>query len=87
MQMTHNPEPWRMVVSEMSGNPVVVDLRGRFIAASDQDDDPNFERIVACVNFCREFETEWLKARTMRSSRPYSAVQLVPVAVNDGKQA
>jgi hypothetical protein len=64
--MNHSPEPWKVDQTN-----AVVDSNGEYICDSivgnDEPDDPggmdpeNTRRIVACVNFCREFPTDWLE--------------------------
>ena len=51
----HSPEPWRIEVEGLSSG-VLVDANGGFVAGYSSDEgafsfnDPNYQRIVACVN-------------------------------------
>ena len=67
---THSPEPWgdattrevKTVGVMWEFATTIVDAEGMPIAKASGD---NLRRIVACVNFCRQFPTEWLEKREM----------------------
>jgi hypothetical protein len=62
--MTHSKEPWSIgdapvSIKDASGEPIVIlDNEWRIDIA-----DGDLERIVACVNFCRQFPTKFLECR------------------------
>ncbi len=57
-------EPWKAVDSGYLNDLVIVDKDNKFILGHSSDegflpaDDPRWNRIVACVNFCRLLSTE-----------------------------
>jgi len=74
----HSPEPWKLIPMYHGAQPTP-DAPGCLLAADDtfiagysSDEgefllgDPNYQRIVACVNFCREFNTEFLKTHHLK---------------------
>jgi hypothetical protein len=68
--MDHAPEPWEIAgerdVSGFNCSPYLSGGDGSWIAGSSSDegwfsaDDPNYLRLVACVNSCRGIPTEVL---------------------------
>lgn len=64
--MSHSPEPWYIIHGGLIGEGCLVDKDGNFIAGHSSDegsfnlDDPNYERIVACVNACAGIPTDEL---------------------------
>jgi hypothetical protein len=73
--MSHSPEPWNLAPNGMGDNVSCVDAQGDFVAGYSSDegsiapDDPNWQRIIACVNACRGFSTEYL-VQQIRSQLP-----------------
>jgi hypothetical protein len=64
--VSHSPEPWRLVDSGFGNAVNCEDANGVFISGYSSDEgtisqgDPNWERIVACVNACVGIPTERL---------------------------
>jgi hypothetical protein len=62
----HSPEPWK--VQEIGRYVRIVSQDG--MVTSDNSFTPtgheDAARIVACVNFCREFDTEFLEGRRLK---------------------
>ena len=85
--MSEFNEPWTLKdVFEFS---IVNDSNGSLVADDEGLFDPEYaSRIVACVNFCRQFPTEWLTDRELikltgtpsdeNVFRMFSAVGLYP---------
>jgi hypothetical protein len=66
----HSPEPWRHITGKCLD--YIADANGNSVLGDAALDDPvmpsseEMERIVACVNFCREFNTEFLKTHHLK---------------------
>ena len=66
----HSPEPWKYVTGQCLD--YIADANGNSVLGDAALDDPvmpsseEMERIVACVNFCREFNTEFLKTHHLK---------------------
>lgn len=60
-------EPWQLLPSGSLGSVYCADGNGDFVAGRSSDegyiseDDPRWQRIVACVNFCRNLPQPWLE--------------------------
>jgi hypothetical protein len=84
----HSPEPWTVIpyheynhdAERITHTANVQDARG-LIIGSLYDTLPNWERIVACVNFCRQFPTDWLQGRQL--VRIHDASELVGKSLAD----
>jgi hypothetical protein len=76
--MSHSPEPWRLI---NRGHDFCVAADGTQIGGISADDgmidldDPNWLRIVACVNACRGIPTEALNAGFVQSA--WAAIRCV----------
>ena len=71
--MSHSTEPWSW------GSDSIEDADGRTIIATGEASREDLDRIVACVNFCREFSTKWLQGRKLRFDG-FLICQLIPAA-------
>lgn len=72
--MSHSPEPWRLIDSGFLNSVRCCDKNGEFVAGYCSDEgsiakgDPNWERIVACVNACVGIPTERLAQMDLQSA-------------------
>jgi hypothetical protein len=81
----HSPEPWKARKNAF-GDYLIADSRGSPVIGGGTDDAysadrEDAERIVACVNFCRQFPTAWLQGRQL--VRIDDASQLVHKSLAD----
>ena len=65
--MNHSPEPWRFepdLFPDQSLQSGIKDAGGGIVLRAEhhpgQEVELDLSRIVACVNFCRDFSTQWL---------------------------
>lgn len=70
--MPHSPEPWKIdddgIIVGSDGSEVcdsVVGCRCHDDPAAMSEDDK--DRIVACVNFCRDIPTEWMQGKIAKT--------------------
>ena len=91
--MNHSPEPWLKLGLAIFANDDNHDFIARCADRGIEEDHANAERIVACVNFCRQFPTEFIKNRQMVyikdkkqlnavPAKEFVACSLIPVAKN-----
>jgi len=60
--MTHSPEPWSICEDR------ILDANDRGVTAWNPItflDDEDMRRAVACVNFCRHIETDWMDGKVV----------------------
>lgn len=92
--MSHKPEPWKHLKRPWMRWDSIEDHDGDRIIKSCEDEEgieeEDAHRIVACVNFCREFPTEFLEAHRLNYLHSgedlktwdyagYAACELLPV--------
>lgn len=67
--MTHSKEPWKSAARNMPRDGIdacpVYDKNGKCVVdvAWYENGAENADRIVACINFCRQFPTKFLECR------------------------
>ena len=78
--MNYSPEPWKLTdiyqsrfINDANGNGIGSTSNGLVAETACA----NAERIVACVNFCRQFPTEWLAEHQLQNNQSYTALQVV----------
>lgn len=67
--MSHSPEPWKTegdlaVVWDTRGN-LVLRIPSPFEGPEAELAEANARRVIACVNFCRQFPTDYLEGRQL----------------------
>ena len=68
----NSPEPWRKAkyvnaIEDDSGRIVIVGLRDVdfFMQADEAASDQDIDRIIACVNFCRNIDNEYMTGKVL----------------------
>ncbi len=91
--MNHSPEPWRVENRDERDerNVHVVNCFGSCILETDwipnEEERADYCRIVACVNFCRNFDTKFIAKRTAVNLRAQGIESLADLPGFDGLMA